>query len=37
MNEVMSIMERKRKDIFSLKLSIDEWVAKGRSYRSCGH
>ena len=28
MNEVMGIMERKRKDIFTLKLSIDEWVAK---------
>ena len=28
MQEVMDILERKRKDIFSLKLSIDEWVAK---------
>lgn len=28
MQEAMSMMERKRKDIFSLKLSIDEWVAK---------
>ena len=28
MNEVRNIMGRKRKDIFALKLSIDEWVAK---------
>ena len=28
MQEVMELLERKRKDIFTLKLSIDEWVAK---------
>ncbi len=28
MNDVMGAMERKRKDIFALKISINEWIAK---------